>query len=51
VSETAEIEFNGVPVAAVTPRMLHRTKRDTARPKDREDTCQSKQLVSFIMIM
>ena len=35
--ETTEIEFKGVPVVVVTPRTLHRMKRDTVRPKDRGD--------------
>jgi hypothetical protein len=35
--ETMETGFKGVPVPVVTPRMLHRMKRDTVRPKDRGD--------------
>ena len=35
--ETMGIDFKGVPVPVVTPRMLHRMKRDTVRPKDRGD--------------
>ncbi len=35
--EAAPVDFDGFPVSVVTPRMLHRMKRDTVRPKDRAD--------------
>jgi hypothetical protein len=35
--ESMEMEFKGVPVPVVTPRMLHRMKRDAVRPRDRGD--------------
>lgn len=35
--ETQMLEFKGIPVCVVTPRMLHRMKRDTVRFKDQQD--------------
>lgn len=35
--ETEQVAFKGTTVPVVTPRMLHRMKRDTVRPKDRLD--------------
>jgi acylphosphatase len=35
--EVQETHFKGIPVPVVTPRMLHRMKRDTVRLKDRSD--------------
>jgi hypothetical protein len=31
------IEWEGIQVRVVTPRMLYRMKRDTVRPRDRSD--------------
>ena len=45
--ETAEIEFKGTPVVVVTPRMLHRMKRDTVRPKDRLDAEELRRRFGF----
>jgi len=35
--ETERVDFDGVEVTVVTPRMLHRMKRSTVRPQDRAD--------------
>jgi hypothetical protein len=35
--ESQRIDFDGIPVTVVTPRMLYRMKRDTVRAKDRGD--------------
>lgn len=35
--EIVEIEFNGVPVRLISPRMLFELKRDTVRTKDKLD--------------
>jgi hypothetical protein len=45
--ETMETEFKGVPVPVVTPRMLHRMKRDTVRPKDRGDAEELRRRFGF----
>jgi hypothetical protein len=42
-----ETEFKGAPVPVVTPRMLHRMKRDTARPKDRGDAEELRRRFGF----
>ena len=45
--ETMETEFGGVPVPVVTPLMLYRMKRDTARPKDRGDADELRRRFGF----
>lgn len=35
--ETERVDFDGIEVTIVTPRMLHRMKRSTVRPQDRAD--------------
>jgi hypothetical protein len=35
--ETERVDFDGVEVAVVTPRMLHRMKSSTVRPQDQAD--------------
>jgi hypothetical protein len=35
--ESERVDLDGIPVSAVTPGMLYRMKRDTARPKDWAD--------------
>ena len=35
--ETERVDFDGLEVTVVTPRMLHRMKRSTVRPQDRAD--------------
>lgn len=45
--ETMEIEFKGAPVQVVTPRMLHRMKRDTVRLKDRGDAEELRRRFGF----
>lgn len=45
--ETGETEFRGIPVPVVTPRMLHRMKRDTVRPKGRGDAEELRRRFGF----
>lgn len=45
--ETEETEFRGIRVPVVTPRMLHRMKRDTVRPKDRGDAEELRRRFGF----
>jgi predicted nucleotidyltransferase len=45
--ETMEVEFKGSPVPVVTPRMLHRMKRDTVRFKDRGDADELRRRFGF----
>jgi hypothetical protein len=35
--ETERVDFDGIEVTVVTPRMLHRMKRSTVRPQDHAD--------------
>jgi hypothetical protein len=35
--ETERVDFDGIEVTVVTPRMLHRMKQSTVRPQDRAD--------------
>ena len=42
-----ETDFKGAPVPVVTPRMLHRMKRDTVRPKDRGDAEELRRRFGF----
>lgn len=35
--ESQRLDFDGIPVTVVTPRMLYRMKKDTVRAKDRGD--------------
>jgi hypothetical protein len=35
--ETERVDFDGIDVTVVTPRMLHRMKRAAVRPQDRAD--------------
>jgi hypothetical protein len=35
--ESQRLDFEGIPVTVVTPRMLYRMKKDTVRAKDRGD--------------
>lgn len=48
--ETQETDFKGIPVPVVTPRMLHRMKRDTVRPKDRGDAEELRRRFGFAEI-
>jgi predicted nucleotidyltransferase len=45
--ETQETAFKGIPVPVVTPKMLHRMKRDTVRPKDRGDAEELRRRFGF----
>lgn len=38
--ETESVRVEGLEVLVATPRMLHRMKRDTARPQDRADAAR-----------
>ena len=45
--QTQTTEFRGVSVPLVTPRFLHRMKRDTLRPKDRADADELRRKFGF----
>lgn len=38
--ETQRLDFDGLEITVVTPRMLYRMKKDTVRPKDWDDAAQ-----------
>lgn len=45
--ESERIDFDGLEVTVVTPRMLYRMKKDTVRPRDRGDANRLKQRFGF----
>jgi len=45
--ETERVDFDGVEITIVTPRMLHRMKRSTVRPQDRADAARLRDRFGF----
>jgi hypothetical protein len=45
--ETERIDFDGLEVTVVTPRMLHRMKRSTVRPQDLADAARLRDRFGF----
>ncbi|HSM43400.1 MAG TPA: hypothetical protein VK969_00125 [Acidimicrobiia bacterium] len=45
--ETERVDFDGIEVTVVTPRMLHRMKRSTVRPQDRADASRLAEHFGF----